>query len=315
MANNSTVNETVNNTVINAANQTQQNGGFNQLVDTVTGIAGGLPGGVLGLMILMVASGVLMALISLALYAWYAKRTTAKEEYEKNELSEYALPDVKNALKAGAGFERSPEPVRYNLRTKGELFADVKFSESDDLTQAMQQVQGLNVDEDSFEDLNDHLTGEDLVKEGLIDSEEKKKLLKDNDFVPHRLMAVRPDSTLGKVSWLVYDKFFDADKYTTYYLVPEVLLLDGVDHVQIPRNIQFRNFGGVEVPLYRSSMAIFTSITYRHLAEVALEDLENYSERMNHGHPEFSQDFHKMVKKMELAKELEKSGIAGDVNN
>ena len=267
-----------------------------------------------GLFLIGTTAVILIAGFTLLAYIAYKKKTIQAEEFEKTPLSDYVLTDVENILDNFGREQTDNIDLRYNLHPIGEVWKDTKLSGEgayEELTSDSNNK--LNEDVDVIDE--DGLSGDKLVKEGFLDKEELEDM-EDNGIIPHRIIATRPRSRLSKVQWLVSDRLLGANNHTDYYLCPEPLVLDGGDHIQIPRNIQFRNFGGVEFPMYRSSMAILMSIVNRHLLEATLEDLENYSNKLNHLDPGFSQDMQKTLEKLEKEKELEKAGkgVAGDVN-
>jgi len=271
--------------------------------------------------VLVIIAGALMALtavIVFVIYVWWSKRRLDEETgYETEPLEDTVKEDTDNVLDTiGASTD---QPLRYNLRTIGQIYKMAEFSEYGDLKNQLETLSqdddnNIDISEKSLDDLNEKMEPSDLIEEGVLDSEQAQKF-EDDGYVPHRLLETRDRGFFNKLNWTVQDQILGQDKYTTYYLVPEPLIIDGGDHVQVPRNIQFRNIGGVEVPLYRSSMAILFSMVQRHGMEAALEDLENYSDRLLSADPEFNREIQKLAKRAELEDQGNNRGVAGDVNN
>lgn len=295
-------------------NETAPEPGIDQTIELLNSFVGSLPlESLAGVIIIALAVILVIALLTIIVYALYIRKQAQNEQYEKKKLEEFVLPDIKNALKRGV---KETQKVRYNLHTLGVSYRDTRFNEFDDLEKALKDLSnrdGVSFSHDSINELQSEIDGEKLVKEGLIDSEEKKEL-ENNNIIPHRLLEIRDEGLSGLLRWYVKDQMLDTGTETDYYLVPEVLLIDGGDHLQIPRNIQFRNIGGVEIPLYRSSMAMLPAVNQRHLVGLVLEDLWQYTERMNASDPEFRQEYESMIKKLQLENEKNQKGIAGDIN-
>lgn len=270
-----------------------------------------------GLAMVVIALLVLTVLITLLLYGLYIrKKAKGSEGYEKTPILNFIRSDAERTLESmGAS---TSETLRYNLREIGTVYRIAEFSEFDDVESYLEALSEENdhisFDNQSFEDLNDHIDVEDLVKEGLIDSAQADEI-KSEGFISHRLLAVRPSSTLGWFRWIIYDRIYSNYDYTTYFMVPEILLKDNGNAIQIPRNIQFRNFGGIEMPLYRSSMAVMFSMVQRQGMEMALEDLLNYSEKMIYSDPDYVQTIEELAKRYQLEKESKSGSVAGDVNS
>lgn len=270
-----------------------------------------------GLAMVIIALLTLTVLITILFYALYIrKKAKGSGGYEKTPILNFIRSDAQRTLESmGAS---TSETLRYNLREIGTVYRIAEFSEFDDvesyLNALSKENDHISFNEKSFEDLNNHIDVDDLVQEGLIDSAQKKEIQEDG-FIPHRLLAVRPSSTIGWFKWLIYDRIYSNYDYTTYFLVPEILLKDNGNAIQIPRNIQFRNFGGIEMPLYRSSMAVMFSMVQRQGMEMALEDLLNYSEKMIYSDPDYVQTIEELAKRYQLEKESKSGSVAGDVNS
>jgi len=117
--------------------------------------------------------------------------------------------------------------------------------------------------------------------------------------------------------WIISDAIFGLDKYTEYYLVPENGIVDnGADEsISVDRNLQFRPFAGMNIPMTYSSMGIISSAVFRHLYEISLEDQANYHKQVNKYSSQFSQKLQELEKKIELEQEARDSGTLGKMNN
>ena len=308
--NSTQVNDTVTDTVTSNADAIA--GFWDQVVTT-------LPlDSVFGIVLIFLAFTIISVLIALIGYSWMVRRSVKEREddFEKKPILEFIRRDTENALDS-MGVDVS-QTLRYNLRPLGTVYKMAEYSEFDDLDTQLKALSrerdDIHFESISWGDLNKHIDSSDLQAEGLIDSEEKQKI-DDDGYIPHKLLAVRPSGILGVIRWLISDIIYDHSEHTTFYLVPEILLMDGGDHIQIPRNIQFRNIGGVEVPLYRSSMAVMFSMVQRHGMEMALEDLLNYSERMIYSDPDYVQTIQELIKRQELEEKKNEGNVAGDINN
>lgn len=306
---NETTNQTVNETAANAAASSDP---FTMINNFITALP---VNSTVGAILLLIAIAILLALTFVIIYALYQRKKVKGQTYDKNDYSEYIRPDIVKALDKGV---EESQRLRHDLHTIGVSFKDVRFNEFDDIDSALSYLKKndkIDIGSEKIKDLTGtEFDGDELIKEGLIDQEEKQNYV-DNGFIPHRLLAVRPEGLFGKFKWLISDVLIGGVKNTTYMLIPEILIMDGGDYIQIPRNIQFREFGGLEVPLYRSSLAILPSMTQRHLLETAYEDLENFSERSIQADPQYRKELLSALKKIEAENNKHSSGIAGDVNN
>lgn len=299
---NQTINETLNETAT-AVNETAANGSQSPAEFW----------SFLGDPIIMIPTAIFAFLvIGATVGIWYYQRKKNTEPiFEKEKLQDIVKPGLKDLLNLG---KANNSVLRRDLRTEGKVHRDYRISEKHEMLHEDSKKKDIDIVDTDHEAFNQMI--EDLKKDGVISDQVAEKLEKD-EIVPHRLIEVKPVNRLKKVLWILTDFLLSMDKFTDYYLVPEMGMIDnGADEsISIDRNLQFRPFAGIYVPMTYSSMSIISSAVFRHLYEISLEDQSNYHKQVNEFASQFSQEMQKLERKVELEQQARNNGTVGKMNN
>lgn len=257
-----------------------------------------------------------LMVIGAIVYALY-KRDEPEEEFEKEDLEDIVKPEFKQIVQDEGN--KNGSTIRRDLRKKGEIYKDVRFTENDNLQEHMKKLAKDN-DNDFNPEMNISRPDEEKLKkweEAGVYSESEIELIEDQGVVPHRLMWTRPHKAFDKLFWFFTDRLAGMDKLSDYKLIPEHKITDnpGDNSVNVDRNIQLRPFAGIQLPLYTESFSILHAVITRRLYEASLEDQVNYSEKINFFDSKFSQQIQKLEAEADIENNKYDRGVAGDVNN
>lgn len=280
------------------------------------------PSGVLGMItgnpmlaVLAVVSVIAIAIIGAIIFIAYSSRDK-EEEFEKEDLETIVKPEFRSVVE-NQGVKNKSDVVR-DLRKEGEIWKDVRFTENDNLKQHLKYLREEDNDFNHYMDFAEPDADRlETWRENGVYSDEEIRKIKDEGVVPHRLLWIRPHKLTDKVIWMVTDVLLGRDWFSNYRLLPEHKMVEnpGDGSVSIDRNIQFRPFAGVEIPLYFESFSILHAVVTRRLYEASLEDQVNYSEKINFFDSKFSQRIQELEAEANIEKERYSSDVAGDVNN